>query len=152
MTQKSADQKRNIFLSFTQRRHGNAHDIQAKEKVVPKFSLAHERLEILVCGRNQPYIRAQRLVAADALEGALLAHDAQQFDLRARVNLAHFVEKNRAAVGLLEPADAAFMRPGECALLMSEQFALEQLRCERGTMHRHTFRLVAAAQMMDRVC
>src|SRR5205807_4063488 len=106
VTQKTADEKRDIFLSVTKRRHGDAHNVQAKEKVVPKFPLAHERLEILVCRRNQPHVRAQRLIAADALEGALLADHAQQFHLRARIDFGHFIEKNRAAVCLFKSADA----------------------------------------------
>src|SRR5437773_12126501 len=120
MTQKSANEERNIFLSITQRWHGDAHDIQTKEKIVPKFSFAHERLEILVCGRNQPHIRAQRLITTDALEGALLADHAQQFHLRTRVDLGHFVEKNCAAVRLLKSADATFVRAGECAFFVPE--------------------------------
>src|SRR5437868_5193947 len=104
MTQKAPNEQRNIFLSIAQRRHGDTHDIQAKEKIVSKFSLAHERLEMLVCGRDNAHVRAQRLIAADALEVALFAHDAQQFDLGARIDLGNFIEKNGAAVRLLEPA------------------------------------------------
>ncbi len=77
VTQKSADKDRNIFLSLAQRRHGDAHHVEAKEKVVAKLSLAHELFEVLVCGRNQAYIGAQRLIAANSLEGALFAHYAQ---------------------------------------------------------------------------
>jgi hypothetical protein len=65
------------------------------------------------------------LIAADALEGALLAHDAQQFYLRAWIDLGHFVEKNGAAVRLLKSTEAAFVRPGECASFVAEQFALK---------------------------
>ena len=77
MSQKSTDKDRNVFLSFAQRRHGDAHDVETKEKIVAKLSLAHELFEVFVCGRNQANVRAQRLVAANSLEGALLAHDAQ---------------------------------------------------------------------------
>src|SRR5437870_12398431 len=128
MPQKPADQKRNIFLPVAQRRHGDTHNVQTKEKIVAKLSLAHERLKILVCGRNQTNVCAQRLIAADAFEGAFFADYAQQFDLSARIDFGHFVEENSAAGRLFEPADAAFVRPGECAFLVSEQFALEQLR------------------------
>src|SRR6266581_6916569 len=110
MPQKSADKNRNIFLSVAQGRHGDAHDVQAKEKIVPKFSLADKLFEILVCGGNQPYVRAQRLIAADALESAFLADHAQQFDLRAGTDFGHFVEKNCPAVCLFEPTDAPLMR------------------------------------------
>ena len=77
MLQKSADENRNIFLAIAQWPHGDAHNVQAKEKIVPKLSLAHELFEILVCGRNQPNVRPQRLVTADALEGAFFADYAQ---------------------------------------------------------------------------
>src|SRR5260370_25772958 len=120
MTQKSADEQRDVFLSIAQRRHCDAHDVQAKEKIVAKFSLAHERLEILVCCGDQPHIRAQGLIAPNTLEGALFTNHAQQFDLCARTDLGHFIEKNRAAAGLLEAADPAFMCASECALLVPE--------------------------------
>src|SRR5439155_10445386 len=101
-------------------RHGNADNVQAKEKIVPKFSLAHELFKTLVCRRDQPNVRAQRLIAADALESALLADHPQQFHLRTRIDFGHFVEKNCAAVRLLKSADAAFVRAGECAFFMPE--------------------------------
>src|SRR5438552_7243881 len=100
MAQKSADEKWNIFLALAQRRHGDAHDIEAKEKIVAEFSFAHERFEILVGGGDESHVRAQGLIAADTLESALFADDAQQFDLRAGTDFGHFVEKNCAAVCL----------------------------------------------------
>ena len=151
MEEKSAHEKRNIFLPIAQRRHRDVHDVQAKIQIVAEFSLGHEPLQIFVRGRDQAHIRAQSLIAADALEGALLADHAQQFYLRARVDLADFIEKNCAAVRLLEPSDAPLVRAGERAALVPEQFALEQLRRERRAMHRHEFRLVPPAQVMDRV-
>src|SRR5438034_11488624 len=127
MPQKPADEQRNVFLSIAQRWHGDAHDIQAKEKIVAKFSLAHERLEILVCGRDQPHISPQRLISAHSLEGALLADYAQQLDLGAWTDLGYFVEENRAAVRLFKPANPAFVRASERTYLVSEQLALDQL-------------------------
>jgi FixJ family two-component response regulator len=120
VAQESAYQNRDIFLSFAQWRHGNAHHVQAKIKIVAKFSFAHQLFEIFVRGCNYPYICVQRLIAANSLECAALAHDAQQFDLSARVDLSHFVEENRAPVGLLEPADAPFVCAGERAFLVTE--------------------------------
>ena len=77
MTQKSTDQNRDVFLALAQGRHGNAHHIQAKEKVIAKFSLAHELRKILVCGRDEPHFRAQGLIAPYALESAFFAYYAQ---------------------------------------------------------------------------
>ena len=151
MAQKSADQNRDIFLSLAQRRHRDAHDVEAKIKIVAEFSLAHELFEVLVRGRDQAHVGTQRLIAADALERALFAHHAQQFHLRARVDLATSSRKMRAAIGLLEPADAPFVRAGERAFLVPEQFALEKLRRKRRAMHRHKFRFVPPAQIMNGV-
>src|SRR5438093_1297859 len=83
-------------------------------------AFAAELFKILVCGRNQPNVCAQRLIAADALEGALLADHAQQFHLRTRVDLGHFIEKNCAPVRLLKSTDAALVGAGECALFVPE--------------------------------
>src|SRR6266702_269644 len=120
MSQESADEQGNVFLAVAQRRHGYADDVQAEEKIVAEFSSAHERFEILVRGGNEPDIRAQGLIAAHALEGALFADDAQQFDLRAGANFGHFIEKNCAAVCLFESADPAFVRAGERTLFVTE--------------------------------
>jgi hypothetical protein len=121
------------------------HDIQAKIEVIPKFSLRDKLLEILIGGGNEAHIRAQSLVSPDALKGALLTDHAQQLHLRAGVDLSDLVEKDGAAIGLLEPADAALMRPGERAALVPEQFAFEQLRRERRAMHGDELRLVPPA-------
>jgi len=94
----------------------------------------------------------QCLIAANTLKCAVLAHDTKQFDLRARIDLSDFVEENRAAVGLLEPTDAPFIRACERAFLMAEQLAFEKLGRKRRAMHRHKFRFVAAAQIMNGVC
>ena len=120
VTQESANQNWDIFPSFAQRRHGDAHHVEAKIKVVAEFSFAHELLEIFVRGSNDPHIGVQGLIAADPLKCAVLAHDTKQFDLGARVDLGHFVEENRATVGLLEPADSPFVCACERAFLVTE--------------------------------
>src|SRR5438046_7884522 len=71
VAKETADQDWNVFFSFAQRRHGDAHDVQAKEKIIPELSFAHESFEILVCGCDQPHLGAQRLISTDALESSL---------------------------------------------------------------------------------
>ena len=66
-----------------------------------------------------------RLGAAEALELALLQH-AQQLHLRLQVDVADFVEEQRAALGQLEAALAPLVRVGEGALLVAEQLGLDQ--------------------------
>ena len=67
------------------------------------------------------------------------------------VDVADFVQENGAAIRLLEPSDPAFVRAGERAALVAEQFAFEQLRRERCAMHHDKFRVVPPAQIMNRV-
>ena len=63
--------------------------------------------------------------AADAVDLALL-DGAQQLGLQADVHLADLVEQQRAAVGLLELADAPGDGAGEGALLVAEQLGFQQ--------------------------
>ena len=77
-------------------------------------------------GRDQPHVGPDRLVAADALEGLLL-EQAQDLGLQGQRHVADLVEEQRAAVALLELADAAAVGAGEGALLVAEQLALQQV-------------------------
>ena len=73
--------------------------------------------------------------AAEALELALLEH-AQQLGLDGRRHLADFVEKQHAAVGLLDAARLGADRAGEGAALVAEQLRLEQLIRKRRAVDR----------------
>ncbi len=127
VSQESAHEKRNILLPLAQRRHRDVDHVQAEIEIVAKLPLAHQLRQILVRRRDQAHVRLQELIAAHALEGALFADHAEQFHLRALVDLADLIEKNRAAVRLLEPADAALVRAGKCAAFVPEKFAFEQV-------------------------
>ena len=61
---------------------------------------------------------------AYALQFAGLKH-AQQLGLLAQRDVGDFVEKERAAVGQFEAADAVGARVGECAFDVAEYFAFE---------------------------
>ena len=65
------------------------------------------------------------LRVADALELALLQH-AQQLHLQRRAHRPDFVEEERAAVRLLEPALPVADGAGERAAHVAEQLRLEQ--------------------------
>ncbi len=106
--------------------------------------------EALVGGGDEAHVGLEGLVAADALEEAGI-EGAQDFDLGVGVDLADLIEEKRAAVGLLETARAPLGRPGECSFFVAEEFALEQLRGERGAMDGDEFCLVAVAEVMDGV-
>ena len=56
----------------------------------------------------------------------MLLQDAQDLGLRVGAHVADFVEKQRAAIGLLEPADPLLVGAGERALLVAEELGLEE--------------------------
>jgi len=74
---------------------------------------------------DDAHIGADGFRSAEALEGLLLKHS-QQFRLRRERDVPDLVEKDRSPVALLELADASPVGPGERALLVPEQLALEQ--------------------------
>ena len=79
------------------------------------------------------HVDANRAGAAEALELVLLQH-AQDLGLRARAHVADLVEEQRAAVGLLEAADALAIGARERALLVAEQLRFEQVFLQRGAV------------------
>ena len=99
--------------------------------------------------RDQPHIGADRLVAPDALERLLLEH-AQHLGLGGRRHVADLVQEQRAPRALLELADAAAVGPGEGALLVAEQLALQQVLRDGGAVEGQERRLGARAVLVDR--
>ena len=112
--------------ALAQRRHADRHDAQAIEEILAERARGDQLVEPPVGGRDDAHRDANRLLAADALQLAVL-QDAQQLGLRRLVQVADLVEKDRAAVGQLELAAPQRRRAGERALLVAEQLALDQL-------------------------
>lgn len=100
-------------------------------------------------GGDDADIRLDRLAAADRGELALLQH-AQQACLRLGRHVADLIEEQRAAGGLLEPADAAVERAGEGAALMAEQFGLDQFARDGGHVDGHEGPGAALAVVVQR--
>ena len=67
-------------------------------------------------------------------ENCLILQHVQEFRLQERRHLADFVEQNRSPVAQFEFARLGVGRAGEGALLVAEQFALEQVGGNRGAI------------------
>lgn len=87
-------------------------------------------------GGNQPHIDLEFLAGADWGEGAFL-QDTQQSHLHIRRQLTELIQKQRAAMGLLEHSGPIGNRSGECALLVAKQGGVDQLRHNGPAVHRH---------------
>ncbi len=75
-----------------------------------------------------------RFRTADALNLAFL-QNAQKLGLQRQRHLADLVQKNSAAVGLLEQSDARIDGSGEGSLGVAEEFGFEQMIGKRGAIH-----------------
>src|SRR5215471_20649731 len=122
-------------------------DAQAVIQVRPELPLRRPGLKVAVCGGDQPYIGADRLVAANTLE-CLLLKDAQHLGLGGRRHVADLVEEQRATGALLELADAPAVGAGEGALLVSEQLALQQSLRDGGAVEGQERRPGAGAMLV----
>ena len=123
-----------VFLALAQRRHLDGDDVQAVVEVLAELAGRDHRRQVAVGRGDQPDVDLDGAGAAQPLEFVLLEH-AQDLRLRVRAHVADFVEEQRAAVGLLEPADALLVGAGEGALLVAEQLRLEQVLLQRGAVH-----------------
>ena len=121
---------RDVVLALAQRRHVDRDDVEAVVEVLAELPVGDHLRQVAVGRRDDADVGAQRAGAAEALELVLL-QDAQDLRLRVGAHVADFVEEQRAAVGLLEAADALLVGAGERALLVSEQLGLEQVLLQR---------------------
>ena len=150
LLEKRVREQGNVFFALTKRRDAYLNDVEPIIEIFPKFSLPDKRSEIPIRCRDQTNFRVDALVPADAFEDARV-ESAQKFDLNIGINFADFIQEERSACGLFESADASLGRSSECPALMTEKLAFDQLRCERRTVKRNKTRLVAIAEIMDRV-
>ena len=160
LAMKCVDQQRDVVLALAQRRHGAAARRAGGRRGPRGSGPPPPRPDVAVGGRETRTSTLMRLLAADALELALLQH-AQQLRLQARRHVANLVEEQRALVGQLEAAELALDRAGERALLVPEQLGLEQrlgsapqltltngpLRALRARVDRARHQLLAGARL-----
>ena len=104
--EKVVGELQHIGPPFAQRRHANVHTAQAIEQIGPEQPAVDHLGQAPVGGRDDPDVDATGAVAADPLDGQILNRP-QQLGLRRQRQVRHFVQKQRAAVGVLELSAAA---------------------------------------------
>ena len=123
--QEEAGEDDRIGRPLAQRRHAHADLVQAIEQILAEAPVGHHPVEILVGRAHDPHVDLNRLASADPLDDLVL-QKAQQLDLHRQRHVADLVEKQRAAMRALDPADGLPERPGKGAFFMAEQLAFEQ--------------------------
>ena len=134
--------------ALAQGRQVQGDDVESLVEVQAEASLAHHLLEVAVRRGDDAHVDGDRLVATHALNAALAEHT-QQLYLSRDVNLADFVEKDRAAARLLKAPDATLRRPGEGAFFMPEELALHQLGGEGRAVYGDELLLSAPREAVD---
>ena len=101
--QQAIDQAFEVFTHFAQGGHIEGNDVQTVEQVLAELAGFDERGKVFVGGGNDAHVHLHFLRIADAAHGFFL-NGTQEFDLHRQRQVGHFVEKERAAVGVLEEA------------------------------------------------
>ena len=142
-------QRGNVLDALAQRRNRDRKDVETIVEIASERSVFDHALEIAVRRGDDPHVDALGSRAAEAFELALLQNP-QQLGLHFERDVTDLVEEQRAAVRQFEPASPARDRAGERALLVSEQFALEQAGGQRRRVHPDERPLAPRTEVVDR--
>src|SRR5687768_5974604 len=111
--------RRNVFCSLAQGGKRKRYRADPEIEIVAKLFLADELAYVLVRGRDQPHVDLPVTNVADAAKTFLL-ENLQQFWLNLQIDVANFVQKDRAAMGHFEQSLLRSGGAGERAFLMAE--------------------------------
>ena len=124
-------------------------DLNAGEPVIqirPKETLLHQPRQRPVRRRYDAGVHAAHAMTADALDGDLLNRP-QQLRLCRRREVGHLVEKDRAAIGILELA-APSANAGCGPVFDAEELGLQQRLHDRRTIHRDEWSPMAPTELV----
>ena len=143
-------QQLDVFTPVAQRWQVDREDVEPVIEVFPQLAARHRLAGAAVGRGDDPHVGLDRVVAAHAQEVSRLEH-AQELHLELRVHLGDLVEQQRSAGGALEIADVPAVRAREAALLVPEQFALDQIGRDRAAVHREERFVLAPAELVQRL-
>ena len=123
-------QGQDVVAALAQRRHGQGHDAEAVEEVLPERARGHRLPHVHARGGHEAHVDLDRPRAPQALEAAVL-HHAQELGLQVGGEVLHLVEEDGAAGGQLDLARLGLLGVGEGARLVAEQLRLQELGGDR---------------------
>ena len=138
-----------VRAALAQGRRAELHDVQAVEQILAELVLADGSNDVAIGRGDEPHVDPQLGVAPHAGEGAVFQKP-QQLGLERAAHVANLVQKNGAAVRLLDAARFLFDRTGEGALLVTEQLALQQRLGNGGAVDPDVGGLAAFTQGVQR--
>ena len=138
-----------ILKALTQWRQGHAHRCEAVIEVETKCACVHPSTQIAMRRRDDAHVDIDEPMAADAVEAPSLEHT-QQHRLVLCRELTDLIEKERAAIGLLERTNATSIGARECPALMAKELARDELWRDRSAVDRHKGLIGARAPVVNR--
>ena len=124
-----------VLAAIAKSRHGDVDDVEPVEEVEPEPSAVHLAAQIAIGGRDDPDVDAPGHILTDPAQLPFLEH-AEDLRLRASGQLSDLVEKEGAAVRLLEHAGAVADGARERAARVAKELGLDEVVRQRGTIQR----------------
>src|SRR3954468_4442962 len=142
----SAEKRHDVLGTLPQRRDPEREDGEPVIQIFPEATFLGCLPQIAVRRGKDAHVDADRQRATEAGDFPLL-EDAEELRLQIKRQFANLVEEERSFLRLLEAAGASRGRARVGALLRPEQLALEELRWNRGAVHRHEAALATRRQV-----
>jgi hypothetical protein len=142
------DERIDVLRPLTEGRDRDREHVQSVEKIISEASRVDLPGEVPIRGGDQTDVAVDRPGPPETLELVFLQH-AQELRLQLERDLAHLVEKDRAALRELEPSDPLRDRAGERPPLVAEQLTLEQARGDGRAIDLDERALAAPAGIVD---
>jgi len=138
-----------LVAAIAQQRQMQGDPVQAIIQILAKFAVVNHLADVAMRGTDHMQIDRNGLIASERNDFAFLDH-AQQARLQHQRHIADFIEKQRAAVGLENLSDPAFLhRARERAARVAEQLALDQALRDGGAIDRHECLVEPKAAVMQ---
>jgi len=122
-----------VLAPIAQRWDVDSEDVETVKEIGSKAAVRNCVVQITVTGDDEADIGRDLANASDPPEGPCF-HRLEQLALGLQVELRDLVEKHRPAVGHLEQTGFPARRAGEGALLVTEEFGLDQRLGQTGTI------------------
>ena len=143
-------QQLRFVAALAQRRQRDLQAVQAVIKIFAEAAIGHAFQQVAVSRADDPHIHRLRLTPQGHYK-TVFQHP-QQPGLQRQRHVADFIEKQRAAIGLLQLAAHAFLaRTGKAATAIAEQFTFDQAFGNRRTIERDERFVAAHAGLMHRL-
>ena len=142
------DEQGDVGSPLLQRRDGDRHHLEPMVEITAEGARGNRILQVPVRGRENTDVDPCRRVGTDTGYFPGFQHP-QELDLRRHRHVADLVEKQRASVGVFKLTDAVAGGVGERAPHMAEEFALQNVLAERGTVEGNEGLVLPRAVLMD---